>query len=311
MIFTQLIEFPGARALQTTLMLVAGAALVGCAHGGVGDDGNVMRAPAKGLEEIRNPGPIELRLKADLNHPEQVEYISRSRSSSLEDNQLRQQKEESVTFVSQAETLKAEAAKDRFTQSLTIVKKEGTVDLHDFAMPELGESLEVTADSHGRILKAGDYPENSVFYVPPVSLPDGPVSIGDTWTLKAGWLSLEEMIPYQLDMVSILKAVWKCGKDRCAQIEISGDVTLDGPAAQAMSFKSQWRGMIYFDIEAGTVVWSRVDSVEQFAAGNVRRDVDSCLEAALVSPDEEKIPGLAKPSCEWAAAAQAQNGPLN
>jgi hypothetical protein len=162
--------------------------------------------------------------------------------------------------------------------------------LHDFAMPELGEKLEVIADSHGRILKAGDYPTNSIFYVAPISLPEGPVSVGDTWALQSDWLSLEEMVPYHLDMASILRQVYSCGAHRCAEIEISGEVTLEGPIAQSLAFKSLWKGFILFDIDAGAVAWSRVDSEEQFASGNVRRSVSSCLEATLFEPFDEKLP---------------------
>ena len=281
------------------VLTAAIAGLSACAHGNGGDSDSAMIAPSKSLTVLQVDHPIELRLKADPKHVEKVAYYSRTSSESFEDNQVRHQKNDSLEFTSQAETLRADPSSDRFTQVLSIVSKDGAGDLHDYAMPEQGERLEVTADSRGRILRAGDYPTSSIFYVSPVSLPSGPVSQGDTWTMVANWVSLEESVPYRLDMVSILKGFWNCGKDRCAQIEVSGEVGIDGMANQAMSFKSVWRGMLYFDIDAGTVVWSRVDSDEQFAAGNVRRNVTSCLEAALTEPTDEKIPGLAKPNCEW------------
>lgn len=234
-------------------------------------------------------GPFELRLKPNADHVEKVAYYHRSRSTSFEDIEVRNQKEESLEFVSSAGVAKVDPSGERFTQVISIDKKEGTSNLHDFAMPDLGEKLELVADSHGRILRAGDYPQNSIFYVPPVSLPDGPVHIGDTWAMQAQWLSLEEMVPYQLDMASILKNVQPCGQHKCADIEIAGEVTLQGPLVQMMAFKSLWKGMLTFDIDAGTVLWSRVDSEEQFMSGNVRRSVTSCLEAALIEPQSMKI----------------------
>lgn len=245
--------------------------------------------------------PVELRLKAEMGKTERVKYLHRAFANSYEDRQLRHQQEESLTFESQSETLKSgptgTPGLDQFTQVMTVTSKDGTANLHDFAMPEPGESLEVTADSRGRILRSGDYPPNSIFYVPPVSLPDHPVSIGDTWTMQSAWLSLEEMVPYQLDMVSILKGFYKCGTDTCAEIEISGDVGFQGPINQTMRFNSNWKGRMFFALNAGTVVWSRVDSEERLVADNVRRDVDSCLESVLQAPEGLRIPGLEKPTC--------------
>uniref|UniRef100_A0A183CTR2 Big_5 domain-containing protein n=1 Tax=Globodera pallida TaxID=36090 RepID=A0A183CTR2_GLOPA len=138
------------------------------------------------------------------------------------------------------------------------------------------EKLEVTANSRGQILKSGEYPTNSIFYVPPISLPEGPVNVGDTWTMQASWLSLEEMVPFQIDMVSILKNVWTCGDDRCAEVEVSAQVDVQGPVNQNMAFRSVWQGKMYFALNAGTVVWSRVDSEESLTTAN----------------------GLSKPACE-------------
>ena len=250
-----------------------------------------------GLKEAAVQGPVTLLLKADTKRIEKVEYFHRARSTSYEDVEVRHQKEETLGFSSQAETLKVDDGGAKFTQVLSILKKDGNMNLHDFAMPELGEKLEITADNHGRILKAGDYPSNSIFFVAPISLPDRAVEVGDTWGMQADWLSLEEMVPYHLEMTSILKRLIACGSHRCGEVEISGEVTLEGPLVQMMAFKSLWKGFLIFDIDAGTVVWSRVDSEEQFASGNVRRSVTSCLEATLFEPADEKLPARAQAPC--------------
>jgi hypothetical protein len=116
--------------------------------------------------------------------------------------------------------------------------------------------------------------------------------------MQAGWQSLEEGIPFRLDMVSILRGFWRCGTDTCAEIEVSGGVGIEPPAPPMLTFKSEWKGKIYFAIDAGTVVWSRTDSEESFTAENVYRKVDGCLEAALSEPSEIRLPGVAKPACE-------------
>lgn len=285
----------------SSCLIVAAFFTSGCASSQK-TEGRSFRPQASGLQEAKVEGPVELRLKATKNRTEKVAYLHVSNSAAFEDNQLRHQKEESLEFVSQAETadVKANASGEveRFTQVISVVSKDGVADLHDFAMPEVGERLEVTADSQGRILKSGDYPPNSIFYVSPVSLPQGKVNVGDTWTMQANWLSLEEMVPYQLDMVSILKGFWTCGKDTCAEIELSGEVGFQGPLNQTIHFKSNWKGTMYFALGAGTVVWSRVDSEERLIAENVRREVNSCLASVLISPEDTKLPGLDKPTCE-------------
>lgn len=284
--------------------------LSACAHKSVTVQRAVLRPNAEGLLPAKVTEPVLLRLKAEMGRNEQVAYSHRAVSNSYEDQQLRHHKEDALDFVSQAETLKVEPTDtrsvQRFTQALSVLKKEGNADLHDFAMPELGERLEVTADSLGQIYKSGDYPANSIFFVSPMSLPEKPVSVGDTWTMQTSWLSLDEMVPYQLDMVSILKGFWTCGTDVCAEIEISGDVGFQGPLSQTLQFKSTWQGRIYFAMKAGTVAWSRVDSEERLLADKIRRDVDSCLEAVLIEPAAVKLPGLHGNRCEPVAKPDTQ-----
>lgn len=255
------------------------------------------------LPEVKLSGPITLRLKGEVGHTETVEYLHKSSSDSYEDRDVRRRTEDALAFVSQAETVKVDpqgaGGRGTFTQVLSTSNKIGNLELHDFAMPEPGEKLEITADTRGRILKSGDYPTNSLFYVPPVSLPEEPVAIGDTWPMQAAWLSLDNMVPYQLDMVSILKGVYECGEDQCADIELSGEVGFQGPLAQAMSFRSTWKGRMLFALKSGTVAWSRVDSEERFIADNVRREVNSCLESALKASATVKVPaGYETPKCD-------------
>jgi hypothetical protein len=278
----------------------------GCAHSPSSQDRkDTIAVHHLNLKAAKSSGPALLRLKADPVNIEKVQYFNRTESQSFEDGQLRHKKEETLKFSSHAETIASDPDKSQsktgvgvFTQALSSDEKDGTADLHDFALPEPGEKLKMTFNDHGKILLAEGYPSNSIFYVSPLSLPDGAVSIGDTWTMQASWLSLNEMIPYQLDMVSILKGLWECGKHTCAEIEISGDVGFQGSLSQAMTFHSNWRGTIYFDIDEGTIVWSRTDSEERLVSDNVRREVSSCLESLLVEPKAIALQGLASPSCE-------------
>lgn len=302
------------RVRSRTLALALPLALLlsACASSG---SKNLMALPpgAKGeLPTVKMKEPVFLRLKAEPKSTETVEYYHVSASRAFEEKELRHEKTETLSFTALAETTKTEklpppdaastegaAPLERFTQSITVTKKDGTVGLHDFAMPEVGERLEVVTDSRGKILKAGDWPTNSIFYVSPISLPEEAVSVGDTWTMQASWLSLEDMVPYELDMVSILKGFVKCGNDTCADIEVNGNVGMQGALRQALVFRSEWRGRLLFALGAGTVAWSRVNSEELFAYDRVRRMVGSCLEAALREPGVSSVlVNDAKPLCE-------------
>ena len=281
--------------------LLVGFALVTIAVSGCASKSPKSAEPlppgAKGeLATVKMKGPVELRMKAEAKSVETVEYYHVSASRAFEGKELRHEKTDTLTFTAQAETTKAE--NNRFSQTVTVLKKEGTIGLHDFAMPELGERLDLVSDSRGKILKAGDWPTNSIFFVSPVSLPENPVEVGDTWTMQSSWLSLQDMVPYELDMVSILKGFVTCGEDTCADIEVNGNVTMQGALQKTLVFRSEWRGRLLFAVNAGTVTWSRVNSDELFAYDKVYRTVGSCLEAALREPGKASVIAAgAKPTC--------------
>lgn len=248
------------------------------------------------LEPVEVKGAVELKLKGEPKSTDVIEYHHISSSRAFESGEIRQEKAEAIDFTSEATTLRADG--NQLTQSIRVIKKEGAIDLHDFAMPDLGESLELTTTAKGKVVKAGDWPANSIFYVPAVSLPDVPVEVGDTWTMQATWLSLSEMVPYELDMVSILKGFVRCGAGACADIEVSGSVGMQGALKQALVFRSEWRGRLLFSVEQGTVVWSRMNLEETIASDKVHRTVKSCLEAVLKEPRANSIVGdTTKPQC--------------
>jgi hypothetical protein len=102
-------------------------------------------------------------------------------------------------------------------------------------------------------------------------------------------------------MVSILKGFVVCGKDQCADIEISGEVLMNPGVpilSSVMTFKSEWRGRILYAINSGNIVWSRVNSEESFASDPVRREVVSCLESVLQKPSDDALKGVDRPTCE-------------
>ena len=226
--------------------------------------------------------PVIIRLKAALGQTEKTKFNSASKTEVFEAGSLTNTIEESIEFLSKAEITKI-LSNDEFIERVTTSKKDGQIDLHDFAMPEIGEELMITYNSLGKILKAGTLPPDSLYYVPPVSLPTEKVSVGDTWTMNSHWVT-EQGVPLSLRLLSILKDFVECGnKDVCADIELSGDVTIDSNMA-GVNFQSIWKGRILFAIGRGSLLWSLVDSHEAWNSEKVHRDVRSCLESTLIEP---------------------------
>ena len=51
-----------------------------------------------------------------------------------------------------------------------------------------------------------------------------------------------------------------------------------------MSFKSSWKGRIFFAVNRGSMLWSLVESHESWTSEKIHREVWSCLESTLVEP---------------------------
>jgi hypothetical protein len=250
------------------------------------------KKPVHNLPQTSMSGPVDLKIGAKQGAHEAVRYRSSSVSESFEEGAIRLRQESGVEFVARFETLKADDAK--VLQVVTTADKEGETDLRTMAMPEVGERLELGMTRKGQILLAGGYPQKSIFFVPQVSLPDDKVQVGDTWDMQAEWVTLDEGVPFAMDMVSILKGFVKCGNETCADVEMSGEVRLQGSIP--VGFKNEWTGRMLFAVGSGTTVWSHVVSREDYAAEAVQRVVTTCLETVMEEPAALKpsIPQVCK-----------------
>lgn len=247
------------------------------------------------LKAVEVKGPVELKLKADPEKKELVMYVSRTTSANLSSGQTPKEVVEETRFATESST--AYLKNGLISMSIATVDKEGKLDLNHIALPEFGRVLRLVMRPNGQIVQAGTAPKNSIFYVAPVSLPNQPVQVGETWATKENWVSQSDKTPMVMDSVSILRGVVACGTDQCADIEISGDVDVEG-GLQNVNFKSHWTGRLLFAINAGTVLWSRTDSLETLQAENASTRVQSCLESVLVKPDTLKLAHLNLPKCD-------------
>ena len=232
------------------------------------------------LPEASVKGPVVLRMNAKKGNVENTRYRYHSVSESFEEGAIRLRQESGVEFVTKTETVQADT--NKLLQFVTTTEKNGEVDLHPMAMPELGERLEMGLLRDGQVIMAGSYPKQSIFYVPQVSLPEGKVEIGDTWEMEAAWVTLDQSVPFVANMVSILKGFVKCGNESCADIELSGEVRMQG--SLPIGFKNEWKGRMLFALDSGVPVWSVTESRADYGDNSVQRVETSCLETLMEEP---------------------------
>ena len=252
--------------------------------------GSSSQSVSASLKRISEPGPVTIRLKGKGGDQTTTRFYSHSRTKNYHQAQIVKKKDEIVEF-SLLETIKNHNEKsDRITVLSTAKDKDGIVSLHDLAFPEVNEVIEYIYTSTGKVLKAGDYPKWSIFYVPPLPLPSGSVSVGDTWEMTEEWRSMNNGIPLQVSLVGILKNVYQCGQDRCADIELSGDVAIANAPAVEINFISEMHGRLLFNLDKGINVWSLIQGQEDLRVNQDQTVVISCLASNLLGPEEIKLP---------------------
>ncbi|MCB0392176.1 MAG: hypothetical protein KDD58_12870 [Bdellovibrionales bacterium] len=251
---------------------------------------------------VKEPGKIELKLKSIEGRIDLTDYYSHSKIKTFEQNQLVREKDEIVEFKVKSESVKPDNNNNFIRTIVTTLEKDGLVDLHDLAFPEVKERIEFVFRQNADVLYAGSYPQSSVFYVPPLSLPDEKVEIGDTWEMQKSWVSMKNNIPLKLNLVTILKNIYECGKnEKCADLEVSGDIGIITTMNESTKFNSQISGRIIFLIDKGTILWSVVNSDESFTIGPTRLEVKSCLNSILREPIEDV----------WAKSIEAECDPMS
>ena len=229
--------------------------------------------------------PIEIKLKSKTGQEDISLYYSHSSIRNYQGMQLTREKDEVVEFKHKSKVTKVNPLNGNIHLESTVIEKDGTVDLHDLAFPEKDEIIKLVYNKDAEVLKAGDYPRESVFYVPPLSLPKEKVLPGDTWETNWSWVSIKNGIPLSLNLVTIFKNLYLCGQDdKCIDLEISGKVSIKGVNSKLFSFSSDITGRIIFSMNRGAVVWSHVKSVESLANESLRVNVWSCLKSKLVKP---------------------------
>lgn len=225
-------------------------------------------------------GPaVEIALKGKDGDVSDTRYYSSSRVLTYNGEQLVRDKTESVDFTVRTEYKFYDPKLGVLKFKVKTTRKDGKVELHDMAFPELHEEIDyIVAGKTGQVIQAGAYSPEGIFYIPSIPMPKEPVRVGDTWAMQHVWYSSGEAIPLRLDIVGILKDIVSCdGGKQCADIEISGGVELEKmTTTKGSKFESKLWGRMLFSIERGDVIWSEMRSTEEMSVPGERVSVTSC-----------------------------------
>jgi hypothetical protein len=234
-------------------------------------------------DKLTQNGPVELKLGIKKGQVSKTFYHSNSAVEDFEDGQKVRFHEESTDFLEATEII--DARENQLVVRTQTLEKDGTGSLHDFAFPEMDEQIDFVYSRDAKVLRAGPYPKESIFYLPPLSLPDHPVDIGDTWEMNHVWVSSNDGLPLHLNMVTIFKDVVSCGSfGRCADFEVSGLVDiLSEKLNSSAKFDSHMSGRILFSLDRGDVIWSEVRSEEHLKSKSTEMKVKSCMSSQMRS----------------------------
>lgn len=239
---------------------------------------------SKAIEE-----PVVLELKTEKGRITKTKYNSRSLIENYEQGLIVKEREEGVEFVVQNTYQWGRAKEGTIAFESTTIEKDGAIELNDLAFPELKEKIDFVLTPQSQVLKAGNFSDTSVFFVPPVPLPSEAVRVGDTWSFQRQWLAQQNGIPLELRAVGILKDILNCKGEACALIEISGHVGVLADQILQAQFRSELQGFLIFHIERGEVLWSRVQSKEWLQLQGASSRVSSCLSSYLIEPETWKL----------------------
>ncbi len=247
--------------------------------------------------EVLESGPVRLRLIADTDFNEVTRYVSKTIAKEGQAGLSGAKTSEKIEFTVESKIVSVDIEKERMRLAMKTTQKDGAGDLHDFAMPELGEEIIIDMDETSRVYAAGKYQPGTIFFVPPLSLPEYPVRKGDTWNMESEWVNSSRNAPFRMQLTSILKDIIRCGNYRCADIEISGVAIIIGADETKFHFDSKIRGRYLFVIETGSVLWSVVRSDQSLRTPKAWSEVKNCFFGRLAAPEKMLWDGVQSTTC--------------
>ncbi|MDZ4677850.1 MAG: hypothetical protein SGI74_10125 [Oligoflexia bacterium] len=240
--------------------------------------------------------PVTLKNSGEPGRVELVNNCSLAITRTFDKEEIRHKKIEAVDFKVQTTTTKV-LKNSNIIQNIQTIWKDGFVNLHDLAYPELGEIMEVESTRSGEIKKAGNYPKTSIFFLPPLPLPKKPVNVGEEWKSEHSWKSEENGLPLKVSIVSKYLGSKQCGDFACAEISVKGEVHMPAAIEKKNGFMHKLSGRFLFEPKRGLLVWAEFGSDEAISAGGARAEVRSTLRSELILPLGYRTTDRGEPTC--------------
>jgi hypothetical protein len=255
--------------IKIVWVLISCIAGLGCSH-------------TEKSSSLDNPITIQMISKVGTKEVTKIYYHSERRVFS--EKKIRDEKLEIVEFTTLTTTQK-ENSDGTFVFHVETIEKDGPVELHDLAYPELNEVIDMEMTKQGKVLKAGRFRKDSIFFVPPLPLPEEKVNVGDTWIMSSHWKSAHNGIPLRLEILTIFKKAHRCFEnDICAELELDGEVFLPPGMLQGGHLVSQLKGKMLFSQKKGSLLWFEVRSTETLLMEKSVTKVRSCMVSNLEEP---------------------------
>ncbi len=257
----------------------------------------MLTSAACSLSQKETNRPISLRFEGVKGHKDLYSIHSQTVVENISPDKLLHQKIDMVEFDVQTEISKIDSKNSTIEVNSKTIKKEGHLSLHDMAYPELNETIHFVFDRQGRVLRAGDHPSDTIFYIPPLPLPETEVKVGDTWTYEKEWRTQQSLVPMKLQLVMVLKKVINCYRnEKCVEIEWSGKVS---PADEGLPIESLIVGYTLYRPKTASQIWTWSRNEEKLKLQGVDMKVSTCVHSILKS-ERSKINPFAKqePLCD-------------
>lgn len=261
---------------QTLLVASLTAFLISCSS-----------MPLKKIEGEK-PQDISLSLIAGNVNVEKYKAFSDIKVYSLKDKKkLTESKIEMSEFNLNRQTLLVDK-QNQATFKYWVTNLEGDVELANMGLPPVGKTLLEVVDTKARVIAVKDYPQETIFYLPKIALPNKQVKPGDTWVFKSVWRSLKTGWPFEIKLDMTLDSWVSCGGLKCAHIKFTGAIGLpkNSPLKNA-TLGSDVKGEFVYAPVGHQFIWTLSESVETFKTKTKLVKVKSCTASHQVSPDKE------------------------
>ncbi len=225
---------------------------------------------------------ISIKLKGLEGYEEKYTVFSQTLVENIKDDQLMNQKIEVVDFDLFNKTTKVNDSGIHISSTTT--RKEGSMQLHDMAYPELNERIDFVYNQEGEVLKAGSFLKNSLFFLPPIPLPKKAIRVGDHWDYEGRWTapSLQGTMKIKLQME--LKKILPCfSNEKCVGVQWTGIVNPDQGQKFNLPVESVIQGYALYRPLTGSQLWSYTRNIESFSLQNLKLRVSSCVQSILKS----------------------------